>query len=714
MNPAPCLQIHINGQPLLVDKGQTILQAARAHGIEIPTLCDFPGLPPHGSCRLCIVELQGRANTPTACTTPVEAGMVIHTHSPRVMALRKELIQMLLADHPAGCLFCPEKGHCDECMVTLRKAGVTTGCGSCAKDGQCELQTLAEQYEVTSPQYPMRYRMLPVEKHDPFFDRDPNLCILCGRCIRVCEDLHFDSTLTYTSRGAQALVSTPFHRLHLDTSCAFCGSCVEVCPTGALSEKTRKWAGKPEHETPSTCALCSAGCQIRLLTRGERVLGSLPNRQAGSEVLCVKGRFAITELVQPVTRPKQPLLAGEHGRQPVSWDEAGQRMAEKLAACPPERFELRISAACTLEDLFVARQFASQVMHSQARLAEAAQYGSALPAVANFLGTASTKAPAPTYEALPDASAILCLGLDDRYAHTPLAVHLKRAQQHGAKLILLGPHHPTWSGHADLCLPCAPGEETTLIQQLAANKNSAAIQDGAAIDMSGSVILLGPAALASLALLQAVETLRQAQDARVIALPAEANLAGALRLGLGAAPASGDLDVLLLFGAPIPDDLPGQPWIASHGLLPPASESGTQLCLPASAFSEEHGTLIDYAGRARTLRPAVAPPGEAQPVWQVLTRLAHQLGAPGFDYTCVEDIWQAAQTEFPGFPALPTAEEQPWPAAGMDGSTENLPAPAARTALQPAYLGIALTQRVAGLRSLYPGHLNGRADESHS
>src|SRR5512138_1847121 len=149
------LQISINGRSLSVEKGKTILQVARANGIDIPTLCDFPGLPSHGSCRMCIVEIEGRASTPTACTTLVEEGMVVQTNSPIVQSLRTELLKLLLSEHPSSCLICPEKSHCDECMVTLQKTGVTTGCRSCSADGQCELQTFAERLQLADGGYPV-------------------------------------------------------------------------------------------------------------------------------------------------------------------------------------------------------------------------------------------------------------------------------------------------------------------------------------------------------------------------------------------------------------------------------------------------------------------------------------------------------------------------------------------------------------------------------
>jgi len=712
MTPGSLLHLRMNDQELRVEKGLTILQAARQNGIEIPTLCDFPGLPPRGSCRMCIVEIQGRQNTPTACTTPVEEGMVIFTHSPKIQSLRTELLQMLLAEHPAGCLFCPERGHCNECMVTVRKSGVTSGCGSCPKDNQCELQALAVQYGVEKPGYPIRYRMLPIETHDPFFDRDDNLCILCGRCIRVCESLHFNNALAYTYRGTNALVSTSFHRDHLNSDCVFCGSCVEACPTGALSEKTRKWDGKPERSVETTCPLCSIGCQMNLLVKQERVLGSLPNHSAGTEVLCVKGRFGITELVNHPTRLKQPQKRVGNFRQEIGWVEAIRTAAEKLSACLPERFEMRISPSCSSEDLFVARQFAQDVMKTgQIRFSFQDSYDSDLESISRLVQKSCS------LENIAEAQTVLCLGLDDPYAHTVVEVQLHRAKERGTRVILLGVNKPAWGVHVDEWLPANHGQEVTLVEKLVAITGAEPISEAAypALARAGRllreaetpVIILGPAALShpdNQRLLMQVELLVSNLHARVICLPDQANLRGALQLGLfseGVNTGKPDLDVLYLIGEAVPEHLPGSPFILAHSLYPPAGAIVPDLLLPSTAFTEESGTYIDYSGRTVCTRPAVRPKGDSLPAWRILSQIARQMGVQGFDYNCVEDIWRSAQAEFP---------EVSSPAASKTGQVVTIHPVYSETKMPCAhfYMGFPLKQWVEGLRSLYPdGTLEG-------
>lgn len=673
-----------------VEKGTTVLQAARQNDVYIPTLCDFPGLPSHGSCRMCIVEIQGRMNTPTACTTLAEEGMVIQTNSPKVQALRAELLQMLLAEHPSSCLFCPEKSHCDECMVTLRKAAVTTGCRSCSKDNQCELQGLVEKIGLSQADYPVRYRLLATQKNDPFLDRDNNLCILCGRCIRVCAENHFSTSIDYAKRGSETLIGAAFGQTLLESGCSFCGACVEVCPTGALSEKTRKWDGIPDQETITTCPFCSAGCQVSLLSRQGTVIGSLPAHQAGTDNLCVKGRFGITELVNHPSRLKRPQKKAGPEHLFISWDETIRLAAEKCSDCPPDRFKMIISGDCSVEDLFVAGKFTRDALKSDQIYASSA-----------FLAADDAD---PRYRLLKkshplniltESSAILHLGLDGDFSESVAAVKLHQAQNNGAKLIAIdsGSHRP--SQFADLWLRPLPGQELNLLHdllRLTSGPDALVLSDAISTDhpapvlqasqlmkaVANPVIVLAPSFF-NTECCAAVEQLSNLLNARVIIIPEGNHLVGNLTLASHPqlAPPWQPPQVLYLIGENIPAQLEGQPFILYQNITSPDSSIAADLILPMVAFSETGGTRLDISGQVRQFHPAVPAPGEALPSWQILARIAQKMGVPGFDYQSLADVQTEMASHAVSF-------------AGRYPSSEH------------GYMGFPLTRWVEGLRWLVP------------
>lgn len=353
--------VTINDMTVEFTPGETILNVARRAGIYIPTLCAWGELPSTGACRLCLVRVEGARGYMTACTTPAEPGMRVTTSSPEIETLRRRILELILSEHPSACLVCSIVATCDKFNAPAAKAGRVTGCNTCPNRDICELRQLAAYLGVTAIRYPLLYQGLPLEREDPFMDRDYNLCILCGRCVRVCQQVLGLSAIAFIRRGHDTKVGTCFERPHSEGNCIFCMHCVDVCPTGALSARGSKWYGSADAETPTTCILCERGCELVIDTKWSRVVGVHPARDMhGCTVeYCVKGRCCLPPLVNHANRLRYPAIRREDGRMIYTdWERALQHAAACLSRYRPDEVAVIASRHLTDESIGVLHEFA--------------------------------------------------------------------------------------------------------------------------------------------------------------------------------------------------------------------------------------------------------------------------------------------------------------------------------------------------------------------
>jgi len=413
----------------------TVLEAAQAAGIYIPTLCSDPDLEPYGACRLCVVEIEKMRGLPTACTTPATDGMIVHTETPAVNEVRCTTVELLIADHPSDCLTCP-------------------------KNQQCDLQKVAAYLGITEQRFRKTTRQLPVDASNPFFDHDPNYCVLCGKCVRICDEVLGVGAWALTFRGYASQVSTFGDRPILESNCVSCGECVVHCPVGALTPKD---ALQPTREVETTCVYCGVGCGIYLGIRNEQVISVRGRREntVNKGYLCVKGRFGINEFIHHPERLTTPLIRRDGELTEATWDEALELIAKKLASYGKDEVAVISSAKCTNEDNYVAQKFARAVLGTNnvdhcARLCHA-------PSVAGLVQCFGSGAMTNSINEISDAGCILAIGTNTTEAHPIIGQEVKKAVRKGAKLIVANPREIDLVRFADLWLQHKPGTDVALL-----------------------------------------------------------------------------------------------------------------------------------------------------------------------------------------------------------------------------------------------------------
>lgn len=325
------IRLTIDGRVVEVDAGATVLDAARKVGIEIPTICDHKDLSPYGACRMCIVEIEGVRGYPTSCTTPAARGMRVWTHTEDLTVLRNHILELMLSGHPNSCLVCPHRELCEKYRPRPGKAGRTTRCGFCSNRDECRVRGMAIEAGGREMDLPVLYSALQLERDDPFMDRDYNLCILCGRCWRICEKIHGAPAISIVNRGKWARLGTALNKSHMLSGCTFCGSCIDICPTGSLTDRYARWYGIPEDEKVSVCTLCSEGCSIVLQSNnGKAVAARMTAFEPGAS-LCAVGRFAHVQLANSPERLMRCSLRENEDQIPVDFEEAVNEVAADLS-----------------------------------------------------------------------------------------------------------------------------------------------------------------------------------------------------------------------------------------------------------------------------------------------------------------------------------------------------------------------------------------------
>ena len=695
--------------------GDSILIAAEKNSIPIPILCYHPDLKPHGACRLCLVENEKTGRLMASCVTPAAQDMVIQTASPRVLHHRRNIVRLMMAEHPESCIVCSKGNHCE-----LRRIAASLGVGD-------------------SGLYPMP-NFPSYEQMNPFIIRDLSKCILCGKCIRADHELVVAGAIEYNHRGFKSRPATLYERPLEESICTFCGTCVSICPTGALSVKNTAYVGTPDQETDSICGFCSVGCSLSMGVAGQKVVDVNPSKSRASvngATLCVRGHFANDYLNSPA-RLTRPLVRSKDGEgksihAPAAWDEALDAVVMKLSAIKREFGAGSVafigSSKCSNEENYLFQKIAREIFETPNLVTLSYDTGQALAARIDAR-TGGMCRVNPLAE-LEGARVIVVVNADPGRSVPVVDYHIRRAAKKGAALILVNPWKielNRWAGawmRPDYSRPSGPMASDFLLA-LAKGLVADAGYDRGSVEQATDGfdafydMISRRNGIAGEAVDAAVRLMKNQKIAFVIGADtlcypdgaqtadAVANLLiltggiGAKRSGLFVLlPESNTLGAMDM--GMMPDHLPGRVRLDDGGNIGPdmegfieGIESGriraayimgenparslpqpdrvaaalkkldllvvqdilytrtaamAHFILPGAAAAEKAGAFTNLEGRIQMFSPVVQPPGEAKADWEILAQLIWKMGHPEH-YQSLEKIRQEIRRLVPMYQGL--------------------------------------------------------------
>ncbi|MGA1595834.1 MAG: formate dehydrogenase subunit alpha [Candidatus Nanopelagicales bacterium] len=447
-----CIDVVVDGIPVSVPVGTSVMRAAADAGVGVPKLCATDSLQPFGSCRLCLVEIDGKKGTPASCTTPCEPGMVVRTQTPRVEELRRNVMELYISDHPLDCLTCPA-------------------------NGDCELQDMAGVVGLREVRYGYEgenHLDAPTDDSNPYFSFDESKCIVCSRCVRACDEIQGTLALTIVGRGFDSKVS-PGGRSFFDSECVSCGACVQACPTATLEEKSVIDLGMPTRTVQTTCAYCGVGCSFNAELRGDELVRMVPTKDGGANEghSCVKGRFAwgyathTDRVLTPLVRES----IDEPWRE-ASWEEAIGFAADRIRDIQSRHGVDSVggitSSRCTNEEVFVVQKmvraaFGTNNVDTCARVCHS-------PTGYGLKQTFGTSAGTQDFKSVQEADVIMVIGANPTDAHPVFGSRMKRRLREGARLIVLDPRRIDLvrSPHieSDFHLQLQPGTNVAIVNAM--------------------------------------------------------------------------------------------------------------------------------------------------------------------------------------------------------------------------------------------------------